>query len=248
MSQRLSRKEIKQRDSFMVRMGEAFEFIHDHLRALAWAGLALLGAVVLGAVLFALRATQQERADTALAEAIRIRQAPIDATSPQPTDSNSPSFPDVESRAVVAKEKFEAVRDQYSRSKAARIALAYLGELAADTGDLNLARSIWEEYLGQKPDDLLANQVAVNLMAVDREMGQSDQLVTELRARLSGGDTSLPEDLLLFELAKTLDALGRSEEAGVAYQRIISEYPSSVFASAARARSGGQPDPFLGGV
>ena len=248
MSQRLSRKEIKQRDSFMVRMGEAFEFVQDHLRTLAWAGIALLGAIVLVAVFLGLQASRQERADTALGEAIRILQAPIDTSNAQPKESNSPSFADQESRTIQAREKFEYVRNEYGRSKAAVIALAYLGELAADAGNLELARSHWEEYLDKGLDNFLANQVAVNLMSINRALGQSDELVTELRARLSGGDTSLPSDLLLFELAKTLDTLGRSEEASIAYQRIISEYPGSVFTTEARTRSGGQAAPVFGGV
>jgi tetratricopeptide (TPR) repeat protein len=247
MSQRLSRKEIKQKDSFMEQMGEAIEYVSSHARTLMWIGVGILVGVVLIAIFVSYRQGIQREADVALSEAIRIQQAPIVAEGAD-QDGNDPTFSDEANRRKRAKMALESVSQDYSGSPAAEIALAYLGQIAADEGDLDTARATWESFLKRQSDHFLADEVQVNLMALDRMQGRGDKLVTQLRARLSSGDSSLPPDVVLFELAVTLDSLGRPEEATLAYQRIVEEHPSSAFAAEARAHSGIQQTSFLGGT
>jgi tetratricopeptide (TPR) repeat protein len=247
MSQRLSRKEIKQKDSFIERMGEAIEYVAGHLRTLMWIGVAILAGAVLIAVFVSIQKGRSREADIALAEAIRIRQAPIVEEGADP-DSTDPSFPDEMTRSERAKEAFESIGQNHTGSNAEEIASAYLGEIAADVGDLETARAFWESFLRTQSDHFLANEVQVNLMALDRLQGKGDGLVTDLRARLSSGNSSLPPDLVLYELAVTLDSLGRPEEAMLTYQRIVEEHPTSAFAGEARSRAGIVQTPNFGGI
>jgi len=245
MNQRLSRKEIK-RDEFMESLGGAVEWVRENSRSLIGAALAILIAMVLGAAYFAYSQGRAEKADEALWQALRVFQAPLDAVAANPEDEVTPSFADAAERARRAQELFEAVRQDFGRTEAARVATVYLGQIAAQEGDMEGAKVYWQEFITKSSDHALAIEARVNLMALDRAAGRGDELVTEIRAMLSGPDAGLPPDLLWYQLALTLEELGRQGEANEAFQRIVDEYPQSAYAPAARERTGGGPTPLFG--
>ena len=247
MSQRLTRKEIKQKDSFLEQVGSAAEFVAENLRTLVWIAVGVIAGVVIVLVAVGMRRNREIEADRELAGAMRILQAPIQNEAGTP-EGNDPIFDGEESRRASAKEAFGSLIDQYSGTRAADIASAYLGGLAAETGDLEAARAAWERYLESESTSLLATEVELNLMALDRAQGRGDELVTRLRARLSSGDSTLPPDLMLFQLALTLEDLGRTEEALATYQRIVDDYSSSTYAAEARSRMGPESGPFTSGI
>lgn len=245
MNQRLSRKEIK-RDGFMETVGGALEWVQDHSRAL----LGLIGAIIVAVIIIGLLMAHFQRreqlADDALAEALRVFQATVDPVAADPANPTAPSFPDSESRSQAAAELLQKVRDDFGSSDAAGIATAYLGQIAIENGDSQQARSLWEEFVDQASDNMLAAEVQVNLMALDRADGRGNELVTRLRAMLSGPDEGLPHDLLWYQLALTLESLDRDGEAKEAYQRIVEDFPRSAYSATARQRTGGAEAPLSG--
>lgn len=245
MSQRLSRKEIK-RDGFMESMGDALEWVQENIRMLIGAVAAVIAVVILIVIYMGYAERRNARADESFAKALQIYQSPVDPIAANPDDPVSPTFASASARSERAKEMFEATVDDFGRSDAALIARSYLGQIAADQGDMEGARSHWQDFLAKGTDHALAIEVQVNLMALDRASGQGNDLVTRLRAMLSGPDTGLPPDLLWYQLALTLEDLDRQEEAAEAFQRIVDEYPRSAFAPAARARTGGSSSPLFG--
>ena len=89
-------------------------------------------------------------------------------------------------------------------------------------------------------DGLLAAAARISLWNLDRQQGKAEAVAAELRALLENADRPLPEDTLLNELAKTLDQLGKPEEARAARQRILDEFPRSAYRDAAQRALGGQ--------
>lgn len=245
MNQRLSRKEIK-RDGFMESVGGALEWIQDHSRALIGLIAAMIVAVIVIGLLLAHFQRREQQADEALAEAMRVYQATVDPVAADPADPKAPTFPDSGSRLQAASELLQRVRDDFGGSDAAEIATAYLGQIAIEKGDAQQARALWEEFVGRASDHMLSAEVRVNLMALDREDGRGDELVTRLRAMLSGPDEGLPHDLLWYQLALTLESLDRNGEAKEAYQHIVDDFPQSVYSATARQRTGGAQAPLFG--
>ena len=244
MSQRLSRKEIK-RDEFMESLGGAFEWVREHLRHLIGLGLAVLAALILVVAYLGYSASREHKADEALAQALRIYQSPLDPVAANPADPEAPTFADARARSQRAQELFESVSSDFGNADAAKIATVYLGQIAAQDDDLEGARTYWQEFVAKSPDHALAVEVRVNLMSLDRAAGRGDELVTELRAMLSGPNAGLPPDLLWYQLGLTLEELDRQTEANEAFQRLVDEYPQSAFAPAARERTReGQSPPF----
>jgi tetratricopeptide (TPR) repeat protein len=245
MSQRLSRKQIK-RDEFMESLGNAFDWVQDNVRILVGIGLGLIIALIVVVVYLGYADRRAARADEALAAAMRIHQAPIDPVAANPEDAERPTFADSSSRALRAEELFTQVVADYGRSDAARIATVYLGQIAADAGDLETARQHWQQAATKGGENALTAEVQVNLMSLDRAQGRGDELVTRLRALLSGTETELPPDLLWYQLGVTLEELDRQGEANEAFQRLLEEYPQSAFAPAARERTGTAASPLFG--
>ena len=237
MSHRLTRKDMK-RDELREGLGTVVDFLRDYGRLIVAGIVALL---VLVAIAAGYREYQQRREITAaedLAEALRVYQAPVVPSGATPTDPDQPTFATEEARAASALSMFDQVRSDHGGTDAADIAMVYRAELATRGGDLALARELWEEFLERQKDNMLAAEVALNLMSLDRLEGRGDELIIRLNSMLDSPDrNSLPTDVLLNQLAITLEDSGREEEARRAYRRIIDEFPTSPYVDEARVRA-----------
>jgi len=228
MSQRLTRKDIK-RDEIRAAFGRSVEYAGSHVRTITYAvgGVLVLGA--LAAAVYFYLGHRREDANQALAEATKIYQAPIAATGAKPNDPTVPSFPTEAVRRARAKELLQKVRDDYGMSDAADVAGLYLAQIAAAEGKLDEARKLWNDFVAEHGDSMLAGEARLNLIDLDRKQGKAEQVVKDLRAMLEKGDSPLPQDVVLNELGKTLEQLHRPQEAVQSYQRIVDEFPQSPF-------------------
>ena len=237
---RLSRKEIKhdvRDDAFRHGVAESYQYVTGHGKLLVGV---LVGILALVAAVFGVRAfmAKQERAASELlGQAEKVTAAPLVTSGAKPDDAASPSFPDAASRDARAKELLERLRSEHGGSAAADVAAIYLGNLAHQAGDEAGARKLWEEFLDEHDDHMLAGGVRVSLIELDRADGKAQEVADRLRADLEREDKPLPEDVLLFELAKTLEQLGNADEARQTYQRLGDEYPDSPYASQAQAKA-----------
>ena len=245
MSQRLSRKEIK-RDEFMESIGGALSWVQDHSRMLLAGAAAVVAVLILVVIYLGYADRREKRADSALAKAMQVYQSAVDPVAANPDDPKSPTFPSTGARSQRAAELFQGVMDDFGSSEAAGIATAYMAQISMADGNAAEARANWEEFLAKSSDHMLTTEVQINLMALDRAEGRGDELVTRLRAMLSGPDEGLPADLLWYQLALTLEGLDRDGEAREAYQRIVDDFPRSSYAPVARERAGGGQAPLFG--
>ena len=239
MSQRLSRKDIKHEirdDAFHQSVEASYDYVRSHRRNLI---LAIAGALLLAGAIGGWRAWslhQEREAGTLLGRATLALQGTIQATGAEPDDPAQPTFPDEKSRDARGRELLERLREEYPRTAAAEVAAVQLGRLRLEAGDEAGARELWEGFLEEHEDHLLAGGVRVSLLDLDRRGGKAEQVATQLQAWLDGEDRPLPEDVLLYELATTQEQLGRTEEARASYQRLAAEYPDSPFAAKASTR------------
>jgi predicted negative regulator of RcsB-dependent stress response len=235
MTQHLTRKDMK-RDDFATAMGRGMEYAESHARTL----IIGLGVVALVAVLFLVgrvfMANRGEQANEALARAMKIYQAPLDAASPKPDDPTSPTFPEAGARRARAKQLFEEVRNDYGSTESADLAGLYLAQIAAEEGQLDKARELWTDFVDDNGDSILAGQARINLIQLDRQQGKNEELSQRLKSMLEQEEPGLPKDVVLFELATTQEQLGRKQEALQSYRRLSEEYPESPYRSAAQQK------------
>lgn len=241
MNQRPTRKEMK-RDDLVVALERSRGFVEENARILVLAGVGLAVAVLLGAGVWWWLAVQETKANEALGEALEVMRAPVgdEADAAEPGDL---TFPDAAARRARAEELFTDLRASYRFSDPADVASVYLAQIAAEGGDLDRARELWRDFVDQHDDHLLADQVRINLIQADRQAGSAEQVLTELSAMLDAAPESrpLPGDVILAEMARTYEALDRSDEARARWRQLADEYPASPYAAEARQAAGPAP-------
>ena len=232
----LTRKEIK-RDEVREAVGRGVEYVRGHERiALLLVG-GLLAVLLVAALVTFYLGRRESRAGERLAAALRVYGAEVDVFDPAPDDSEAPRFGSASERQEKAKALFEELDSDFGGTHAGKVARVYLGEIAARAGDLGEARELWREYLRREPGTLLAVSVELNLLRLDRQEGHHEEVAAGLTRQLEAGTKrSLPEDVVLYELAETLETLGRDGEAKDTLQRLVDDHPRSPFAFEARQR------------
>jgi tetratricopeptide (TPR) repeat protein len=238
MSQRLTRKEIK-KDDFASAVGRSVEYAESHVRTLVYAivGVIVIAAVAAGVYTFLGR--RSERANEALAQAMKVYSAPLNASGAKPNDPKDPSFADEASRRARAKTLFEKVRSDYSHTDAADAAGLYLAQIAMAEKKPAEARKLWSDFVDAHPNNILAGEARVNLIHLDRAGASKtklEELAQQLKAMTEQPEPPLPQDVLLNELGATYDQLGRKDEAIQSYRRIVEEFPQSAYRSSAQQR------------
>lgn len=239
MSDRLSRKDIKQQDAFTESVGSAVEYVHSNQRlvAMVFAGALILGVFIAGVLTWL--GYQKKSSNERLARAIQIYSAPLEPAAPKPDDPAAPSFSDEASRRAAAKTLFEDLAGGLGDT--GEVANLYLAQIAMEEGDAAKARQLWQGFLADRPNDLAAAGVTLTLLDLDRAEGKADTVVTQLEGMIGQPGKLIPDDVLLHKLATTLDELGRRDEARKYWQRIIDEFPDSSLVSEARQATMGRP-------
>ncbi|MEM7350499.1 MAG: tetratricopeptide repeat protein [Acidobacteriota bacterium] len=236
MSQRLTRKEIKQdirEDEFRGYMLRVFEFVQERPRVVAGGAFGVVALVLVLAGLLTYLDSRSNKASEELADAIEIANAPLTGDDAA-TDDESPVFASADERTAEARKAFEQVRGSVGSSIAGDVADLYLADIAIEEGDTERARQIWEAFLAQHEDHLLALSVRVNLIHLDRQSGRAQEVADDLQQALEQSKKTLPEDVILFELGQTLEVLDQQEAAFDIYQRIIDDHPRSPYTAKAR--------------
>ena len=235
MNQRLTRQDMK-RNELSTALGKGYEYAESHGRTILIAAASVLAVALLAGLFYMYRNSQAEKANTALAKAIEVYQAPIDPAAPKPDDPVSPTFADAAARQTRAKALFQELYDEHGSTVAGDVAAVYLAQIAMAENQPDRARELWNEFLDEHGDHLLAGQTRVNLMRLDRSQGKGEEVAQTLTAMLDETEPPLPMDVILNELATTQEQLGKTQEAVQSWQRIVDEFPQSPYAREARER------------
>jgi tetratricopeptide (TPR) repeat protein len=238
MSDRLTRKEIKQQDQFQTTVGRVLEGIQTYRRQIVMAAIALVVVVVAAVAVILWLESREAAAQEVLTEALDVTQAPVGEEPPGLPDW-IPTFDTVEARTARSVELFQQLIDDYGSTDAGQMAHLYLGEIEAERGNADAAREHWREFLASADEErMLAARARLNLIALDRQAGNDEAVIESLRTELDTGDSALPEDVVLYELAGALEAAGQEQEADELYQRLVDEHSSSPYAQVARTKVG----------
>lgn len=235
MNQRLTRQDMK-RNELSTALGRGYEYAESHGRSILLAAGAALALVLIAGLFFMYRNSRAEKASTALARAIEVYQAPIDPAAPKPDDPVSPTFADEAARQARAKTLFQELYDDYGSTVAGDVAAVYLAQIAMAEGQPDRARELWNEFLADHEDHLLAGQTRVNLLRLDRSQGKAAEVEQTLSDMAVESEPALPMDVILSELAQTQEQLGKTQEAVQTYQKIIDDHPQSPYAREARQK------------
>lgn len=130
---RLTRKELKS-DKFALEVQHSVEYVSEHRRqVIRWGGIGV-GVLVVVLAITLYRSHEHKARQQALAEAMRIENAQVGANPG--SNEYTLSFPTDAERVKAANKAFNGVTAKYSGSEEAAIAEYFLGDNAADDGNL----------------------------------------------------------------------------------------------------------------
>ncbi len=223
------------------------EFASGLEQAAAWAGthrdelriglgVTLVLAAALGAVVY-FQAQRAQEADRAFRDALTSFEAPITSElAPGAERPSGPVFATADEKYKTAAAAFDGVARRSGSSVTALRSKYYAALARIELKQYAEAEKALKEIVargsGLEPD--LARMALADAY---RKSGQLDKAIDAYRGLASNVAASIPRDFALLGAAETLEDAKRWGEARASYRQLIDEFPGSVYATQARARS-----------
>ena len=234
------REDLKRNELEEV-LGKGMHYAEDHKRMILYGVGGVLGVVLLAAGIFFWIGSRKDGANELLGQALRADGGEVVATGANPADPARPTFASESARRARSKELFTELESRYGSTSTGRVAKLYLAQIAIAENDKEKAKQLWRAFLDAEPEGSLAAAARINLYKLDREQGRGAELAEELKKMLEQDTKPLPSDVILYQLALTYEALGKSDDARKTYRRIVDEYPQSPYIADAQREAGQAP-------
>jgi tetratricopeptide (TPR) repeat protein len=217
MAEEKSRKELlEEPDPFMVFVGKTMNFVKTYQQQIIMAVIAvvLVAVVVSGVVYF--RHKAEDRAAAMFGKAVLKYQAA------RQDKEGSAAFENV-------KGDLKAVIDQYGSTSAGRAALIKLGDVSFELKQYDEAVDAYLTALHAFRDqDLFAGLIHSGLAYAYEAKGDMDAAAQHFNQVLSDPD-AVGKDHALFNLARIYQQQGRADQRKAVLERLVNDYPNSVF-------------------
>jgi predicted negative regulator of RcsB-dependent stress response len=171
---RITRKELKT-DKFALEIEHTVTFFEEHQKELIRYGAIAVVVALLIIGFGVYRSNQHTARETALAQAIRVQEAPVG----QPGNGGL-SFPSEDAKSQAALKAFTDLQAKYPGSAEGEIAQYYLGSIRADQGKLAEAEKLFLDA-AQKGDDKYASLAKLSLAQIYFADGRDSQGEKTLR-------------------------------------------------------------------
>ena len=230
------KRQIKQ-DEFRTGLHKATEWMRAHAREVQMTALAVV--VLLGAALLVqnFRGRQEAAAEASFSRAVETFHAPVAAELSPGAERPATTYATREEKYRKALAEFEGVAKSGSGDVRQR-ARYYAALSQVELGELAAAEKTLGELAGRRDDDDLVPSLSrLALADLLRRQGQAAQAIDAYRQMLDDPSFLLPRDHVLLKLAAAQEEADRVKDARASYQRLVQEYPGSVYAGEARQRA-----------
>lgn len=218
------------------RVGELWQsWEQNRQKTLTWAAVAL-ALVALGGGVFWWQSSRAQRAAVQLAEALSVADAPIVGAN-TPPGTPPPAglfFTSEQTRAEAAVQKFLAVADAHGSSSEALAARYHAAALLSTLGKAADAEKHYQTVVDRDGSGIYGRMAKLGLAELQASSGRYDVAIATYRELAARTDTDLPVDGILMQLARTYRQAGKTTEAAQTFNRIVEEFPDSLYAAEAR--------------
>jgi len=197
----------------------------------------VLGAVAAGVTWYTNH--RHEEAALAFAEAFEVMSAPV--TADQPAGADKPTglaFATAEEKYKLAAAAFEGIERRYPSLSVGQRA-RYFGAIARlELGESAAAETVLKDIAGRREAGALEPALArLALAELYRRGGQLDKAIEGYRQFAGDTTVPLPRDYALMSLATAQEEAKKPADARASYERLVQEFPASVYAAEARRRA-----------
>jgi outer membrane protein assembly factor BamD (BamD/ComL family) len=180
------------------------------------------------------REPTQSLAHALLAEAQTAAETRVGAQIAPATRGAGPSFPTQAERARAAVVKFKAAADAYPKTDAGLYARYQEAATNMTLGNAADAARAYQMVIDDAGNGIYGQMARLGLAEAQARGGQYDQAINAYKELAQRKDGPLPIDGILFELGRTYRDAGKREDAEQTFNRIVHEYPDSVFGADAK--------------
>lgn len=223
---KLSRKELKQPDTFQSRGEQILQhFIDNRKRYL----LGLAALVVLIAAIWGVRYFFSQRdaeMSQRFGEALEVYLAPVVKDKTQKPEGADVTFDTDEHKYMAAMEKFKAVAEKYKGNNVGTFATFYLANCHFKMKQNDKARDLYDQFLKAADGKIFADLRFVAESNIAQSYDQEGQLgkAAEIYQKLYENEKGLFRDQALFLLAEMAQRQGKKDEAVKKYNELLDKF------------------------
>ncbi|MFZ0909329.1 MAG: tetratricopeptide repeat protein [Candidatus Acidiferrales bacterium] len=230
MPEHISRKELKT-DEFRETLVHGADAVLSHQKLTIYIGVIVV--VILGAFfgwrLYAER--QTVKAAAAYDDAMKVFNARV-RTAGEPTDPGEITYVDEKVKFDDAAKKFEAVAQQYPRTRPGQIAAYYAG-LSLERLKRNDEATKWFDQVTHSGEDDFTSLARLELAQLDDGAGKQADAEKIYKDLVANPTVFVPKPVAMLGLANHYRGMGNNAGAVKLYNQIKTEFPDSPIAQEA---------------
>jgi len=235
MSEERSRKELlEEPDPFLVFVGRMMEFgkTYQNQIVAAVATLLIVVVAIYGVIYFKNKA--EDKAAVMLGNAL-AKYSSILYRDPNILNPEAPTFVEYED----VKKNFKKIVDKYSTTGSGKIAVVHYADLCYLTKNYDEAIKTYNRALNAFGDKTEFKSLILNGIAYAYEGKKDFDKALTYFEKIASDEDAVMKDQAFFNLGRIYESLGKVKLMKAAYNRIVSEYPDSMYFDLAREKVAG---------
>jgi predicted negative regulator of RcsB-dependent stress response len=178
-------------------------------------------------------------ANAAFAAALATYEAPVIPPAAPAPGSPAPlpqpgTFQTEQAKLEAALPKFVEAADKYPNSDAGIAARYYAASILASLGRTAEAEQRFKEVVDKAGDAIYGRTAKLGMAEAQVAQGKYDPAIAIYTDLSRDSNSRIPVDSVLMQLGRAYVRAGKKEEAVRAFNRIVEEFPQSVYVSDAR--------------
>jgi TolA-binding protein len=229
-------------NEFAHTMARTRDMVAQRQREITTTVVAVVAAIVLVGGYFAWRSSRDNKAQTLLASALAVAEAPVVAPPPPAPGSPPPvqqpgTYRTERERLDAAIPRLQQAADAYPDSEAGITARFRLAASLAELGRFAEAEQRYQEVVAKAGSKSVYRHTArLGLGEAQLAQGKADAAMATFKEVSTDSSSMLPVDGVLMQLGRAALVAGKKDEATRAYTRVVEEFPQSLYVSEAKEK------------
>ncbi len=226
-------------NEFARTVGRARDLLETRRRDMTAIVLVLVAAILLAGGYGWWRQARNAKANTMLAAALAVAEAPVVAPTPPAPGSPIPiqqpgTFQTERAKLEAALPKFLEVADKYPNAAAGITARYRAAGVLASLERLPEAEQRYQEVIDKAGSRIYGRTARLGLAEVQIAQAKYDSATKILQELSTDSKSEIPVDAVLMVLGRAYMKAGKKNEAAHAFSRVVEEFPQSLYVADAR--------------